>query len=807
MKTLATRRFITHALILSLLAGPMSLAPSPAFGVVRPGPRPPAPGNGGGGGGGRPAPYPDPTATPRPEPTRPPRPEPTYTPGPDPYPEPTYTPVPEPIYTDGAYREGLNDGYQAGEDEGREAGARQGRNEGQERGRSEGYEACDREEGARQYEIGYAEGLSDGEREGASEGRQQGRDQGRAQGESEGRADGLARADRDAESEATEPGAAQGYAEAERANAATKGRADGLVAGEQEARDKALQEDFVRGIEEYRREREAQPIQNRDEFSQLAGNAAAGEPAAAGVAATRELGAGSLGLLYVRPGRRYDHPEQRAAYDRGFAEGYRDGYDRAYRATYEDGFRSGYERSYAEGCSEARGRNHREDRDRGFREGHDRGYRGAYDNAYQRAHGEAYDAAFGPASEGAYRANYREAYDRHFELARARAYRERFAEIYGAAYEPARAARFAELYPRFAKTEYERGRTEEAKAFEERPLRLLSSEVIDPDDNGLFEPGEPLRLRLELRNFATRVAPGKTVLLRLEALDAASAVISRGETTLARDLRENSVTRISEALEFRMNEGAVGRPHAFRLTVMHQGRKAGETTMSVEPSFAVRLELAETPELRNGLPSPVRVRVTNLAARATGSALKVRLAADTAELEVQEPERVIPPLNEGEARIVEFSVIGRSAASEIRLPLALAVTQASDGRRLGLLDLSQEAPVAPIVNDYRLEVLSDLKSLREPGVTRVSYRISNRGSRLLFGTLALSVRVLDSAGRPDDSFAVIGPNPQLIQSLEKGESLTFVVPLLARTRGAGDLLELELREDGQPVVIHRSEFR
>ncbi|MCM2279908.1 MAG: hypothetical protein NDJ89_17675 [Oligoflexia bacterium] len=776
----------------------------------------------------RPGPRPQPTATASPSPTptaapapiRPgPRPTPTATATPAPIPttEPTVIPTADPgtepvtVDTSTATQEGEADGREDGAQEGRERGAQDGLLEGEREGRRDGFERCAQEERQRNYDTGYAEGYRSGQYDGQREGSERGEADGGAQGQIDGHHDGLARADRDADRDASPVGRARGIEEADRSDATDRGTRDGAVAGDRQARERAIEIDYARAREELRNERFAEPIRFQDEFSQRSSKAA---PKATSLLKslfqlssrgdftniTPERDGGSADFRYFNPSRNYSTPEENGAYLQAYRSGYLNGFRIEYASTFRFTYREGHEEGAKRGCQDARRRDYREHFNRGFEVGRLDGYRQAYDRAYEEARRSEYNRAFPRASELAYRDAYQPAYDRHFEESRAQGYRERVSELYGAAFERSRQATFEARYPGYAVQETERGRKDEARDFVERPVRLLAAEVLETIDNGLMEPGEALRLRLTLRNFANQAINGKDLRIKIEALDLGSAVITEGEAVLVRNLREQSSTAVTNALEFRMNESAVRRASRFRVTAQYQGRGIGELSLEVNTRFQVEVALAGELTVKDGLPTTLKIRLTNQSLRATDAALKLRLATDSGQLEVPHPEQLTGGMEPGESREIEFTVIGRTAQDSIRIPLAVSVNGA--GRRVGLLDATDEVPV---VNDYRVTLTGAAGRLTEAGVARMTYRVRNLGSRLLYKGLQLRITVKNTANT--ENFAVIGPATQYLMPLEKGEQATFLVPVLVKAANESCTLELELQEDGHTVAIHQVNFQ
>jgi hypothetical protein len=112
----------------------------------------------------------------------------------------------------------------------------------------------------------------------------------------------------------------------------------------------------------------------------------------------------------------------------------------------------------------------------------------------------------------------------------------------------------------------------------------------------------------------------------------------------------------------------------------------------------------------------------------------------------------------------------------------------------------------PIINDYRVTLTQSLDSLKSAGVSRLTYLLRNVSSRLVFGALELQARVLDRNGTEVKEARWIGFNPQFLLPLERGEQVKFVIPVVLTQGLSGGTVELEIRENGTPVVIHRAQF-
>jgi len=741
----------------------------------------------------RPGPRPSPTTSPGPRPTATPTPRPTA----------TATPTPRPIELDlsGARRSGHHDGQADGSREGNVRGPAEGDREGRERGFREGFDRCERDEKRKAYDIGYREGFVRGEYEGNSNGQREGEFNGRAEGEREGRSDGLARANRDAKNEAEPLGRARGTSEANQSDASERGRADGIASGDRDALGKAVAEDYTRGRKDVRDERFAEPIDSEDEFSQRSSAPGFAQKIKQGFQALLSSATASSAhpdRRFYNPRPRYNTPEERRAYEGGYSDGYNSGFHTNYRYAFDSAYDRARRLGAEDGCRSARSRSYDYDLRRGHADGHAAGYSRAYNDAYGRAHRYAYDQAFSNASQVAYRDSYQGYYNQHFEEARRAAYEERVGELYQAAYNAAYRKKFDEVYPGYAAEQYRRGQIDEDKDFELRPVRLLQAEATETIPNGLYEPGELLRIRVQLRNFADAAEAGKDVKIQLQALDSGSAVIGVAETVLSRGLKAKSLTRVSELLEFRLEEAAVGRAVSFRVTAFFQGRNIGEKVIKIVPHFVLGIALEGTPELHEGIEGTLAIRVKNQSQVPSDAGTRIQLSSDPATLEILDGAMTLGILNPGESRVIEFQVIARKGGSP-RIPLVIEAVGAGS-RRIGLLD---QAPQIPVLNDYTIRLAQSLASLRKAGISRVEYVIRNVHSRSSLRGLQLHVKVTPKSGDP---FAVAGPNPQYLNPLRNGQESSFLVPIVIRTENEGGVLELEVKENGRTVVIHRSEF-
>ncbi|MCM2276811.1 MAG: hypothetical protein NDJ89_01890 [Oligoflexia bacterium] len=722
--------------------------------------------------------------------------------------EPTHTPWPEPTYTppdtNDAWYDGQRDGLAAGRQEGRSRGSSEGRNRGISDGESRGLQECAIEYERREWQRGFDEGTREGTYEGDRAGRSQGQSEGYNRGLSEGRQAGLQRAEATAEREAGPPGAARGYDEANRSDAAARGQVDGRAAGEADARRDAINEDFPRGRQAVRDEMEQSPVLSRDEFSQLAPTAADPVTATGSFVRSRMK---SMSLVSDSPGgmslfnRDYPTPEERAAYQRGYRSGYDSGYSEAYQDTYDRAYREVYDSSYQRGCQQARNGNYRDDYDRGYYEGRTQAYNEAFRRAYDFSYRAAYDPAFRSAEQDAYDQNYAEFYRRAFEDARTRAYAERTGELYRQAFDRAREARYAELRPGFGEQEFQRGRAEELRDFEERPLRLLDAQVVETNANGLMEPNEALRLQLSLRNFSKSTIDGKQVLLQLDALDENAVVVSSRQMPLAHDLRPQSITSVKDAFEFLMKDSAVGRTVAVRLKVLFRDRNAGEKDLTVRARYALEIQLTGAPEFRNSLETTLRLTLKNVSQAATEPVLKLSLSGGASDLLLPVTEQTVAGLAAGESRVVEFPIATRTSEAAVALSIQATVTNASQ-RKLGIQPVTQSIPV---ICDYKIVGRGGTEDLRASGTAKLKFQVHNNEPAEVNRKLAVRL----SFFKPDGSVAnitVVGNNPLELIRINKGKALALTLPVRVNQANSGGVVQMELLTEGRVILIHRQNF-
>jgi hypothetical protein len=638
---------------------------------------------------------------------------------------------------------------------------------------------------------------------------------------SEGQADGYRRADQDSNEAAAPRGRAQGIAEADSSDASARGQKDGAARGDADALAQAQADDYPRGRKDYYDTRFAESPQSRGEVLQKAAPASSKVASLLSNSALTQMfadigfgpgGHGGPGVpagnanpdyRYLRFKKTFPSAEENQAYADGAREGYAEGFRGGYSSAFEMSYKQAYGNGNRRGCDEARRRDYRADFERGARDGRERGYREAYDRAYRDQSRVAYDREFSPASNQTYRDNYDSLYKKHFEEARTAAYSARVNQLYSAAFDNARAAKYQEMYPRYAQSEYQRGQKDEAQDFAQRPVRITGIEATETIVNNVFEPGEALRAHIQVRNFANSEIRPQDLSLQIKARSPELSVVTVKAESLAKSLAPRSVTEIREALEFLANEQAAGRSVKFDVALVYQGKVIDTTTLEVRPNFALQVQLAETPSLKEGLPMPVRAKVTNISNKAlNGVVLKVKTDAD--QIEVAQPTLNVGTIAAGETKVLEYTAIGRNVTSSGALQMGFIATEGGSvtGRRIGLLDLSRQFPV---VNDYFIDLANaSVSALRAPGVVRLNYTVRNQSRRLMYNSLQVKVRFLNTEDA--SNFVVIGPNPQFLMPLDRGESVKFTIPVMVKAASKGGVVEVEVQEAGVPVVIHREDF-
>jgi len=720
-------------------------------------------------------------------------------------------PGPPPEAIERARQAGVDDGQRAGESEGRAAGQRDGRQAGERDGQRDGFQRCEREMQQREFDRGSHQGYIDGERDGDYKGRRAGARDGQDRGYRDGIDDGTRRADNDAKNAATGPGRQKGIDEANASDATQVGDRQGTIDGDSSALADAERIDYRRGRDDVNREKWAQPVAREDAFDQKpAPQIAAAElfeesnikslafnPKDWNIGLARVSGK-TLDQQAARPsGRKFPTPEEQQAYEQGYDRGYQRAYATAQREGYNQTYAEAKRRGEEQGCRDARSRDYRRDYDRGYAQGRDQGNRRAYDRAYEEFYRVEYDREFSRASHQAYNDNYDKFYKSHFEAARALAYKERYDELYDAAYRAAFRKKYDEVYPKYAAAAYARGRQDETKDFADRPLRLTGVVATETIANGLYEPGEELRIQFNVRNFGAQVA-GSAVKIVLKAIDPNKSVLTESQSSIVKKLEGNSQTQVSQALSFRMNDNADGTQTGFAFEVYLNGKLSDQGSIQIKTQFMMQIAVVQLPDLKEGLNSVLKLKVKNRANISTDSDLNLTLSSDK-ELSIPQPKQSIGSMAAGEEKFIEYNVISRSHGDRVNLPLGLQA-HVSGGRRVGLYSTRAQVPVT---NDYRISIKQGVENLATAGVARLEYEIQNRSARDILNSLQMELKV---KGEGESNFAVLGPNPQFLSPMLPGQVVNFVIPVMVKDNNVHGLLELSVKENGRTVVIHQREF-
>jgi hypothetical protein len=717
------------------------------------------------------------------------------------------TPPPD---TATAKREGEEDGFADGR---REAEARaydEGRELGRRYGYQRGFEVVERERKAEEYQAGYSRGTSTGTDEGERDGTQKGNDEGDNQGLNDGTAQGRADAEAEAVRAAVPPGREKGEreAEAETDRVTGQARADAIRRADADAQAEAEKVDYKRGRDTYRTARFAEPTRFIGVFSQrksaLNRPTRAARPAVERVALVvsqqpdipdPEIKA-RPDNRFRKPRRTYEFAEQTEAYTRAYNGNYPNGWQAHFRELFIRGFRLAYLQGWDVGRYEARNASYVADHDRGYEEGRREAYQRAYSKAFTDARNRAYNRAFANARSTTYSRVYPGEYERVFEETRRSAYDARLKAIYDAAYRPKYELRYAETYATASREQYNRGRSDEAEVFRVQPVRVTGLKAVGALEDGVIEPNEPVRLIVRLRNFSKQTIRGSDV--RLMVQSAAGIALDEFEARPVADLAPESEAEFTEIFAVRFPETVVGGAPALQIRAMFGERESDTQALEVPVRFATVIRLGSETPLAEGLPRTVTVSVRNITSMPLAADAVLRLSVDSKAVEFAETQAPVGNLAPGESRTVSFQVTARTTEEKVQLPVSMTIT--GGNRKLGAL---AGTPQLAIRNPYRVIGRITGAGLRAPGLGRLEYSFRNASSPDGYHSLQLRVRV---TGDDSGAVEVLGPNPQYLTPLGQSKSSSFVVPVVVRKANAGGIIELELLEDGVPVVVHRMNY-
>ena len=752
--------------------------------------------------------------------------------------QPTPTPTPRPTPTPGPSAEELRRAAEAGRfagaadgaREGADDGAADGRRRGQREGRERGYTRCEEDERRNNFNRGYQIGLTDGVRAGADEGSRAGESDGERKGRDEGERDGLDAARAAAQKTEIERGKTRGWQQADAQTSAIETRAvtEGNAAGDKDALTRARSEDYPKGRDDYRKAQfqlrprltetfslaDAQQRISRLPFNDdgnllwsfISPTAAdnwlnhspSGSFAAHGqdpeVPAPDKT---SPNFSRRRAGPGFPSAEERNAYQQAYNQAYRDSWRRSYNDEFRRAYRSDYSYSYSRGCDEARfldfSYNYREGRQRGYSDGrqreYDQSFRPAFDLARRRSYQRAYDDS--------YAAELPRAQRNIFEESLLSAFTEREKEIYDATFARVKQARFAANYPRYQTLEYTRGQSDEAADFALRPLRLVETKVSETLADGAMEPGEDLRLHLSVRNFAAAALRQEDISLVVDSSD--GTVTQETKINLGRDLRAQSVNQISDALVFQLPEYALREDFRLRLKLFYRGRIISEEDIALRGLYAAEITLSGGQHLAEGLPRALSVTIKNRSTQTLPENTRVNLRAnENNAIELPVNELSLGALAPGESRNVEFLLIARGFSDKAILPLDIRIE--AGARRLGR---RIEERSYSVLNAYSINISNGLQGLRQAGSARLGYQITNNGSLEKGRALQVTARFV---GENAGIFSLPGVNPQYLAPVAQGRTVAFVAPVNIAMPNEGGTLEIEVQEEGRPVIIRRIKF-
>jgi hypothetical protein len=728
-------------------------------------------------------------------------------PGTDPKPKPPAdTPPPD---TSQAKREGEEDGLADGRREAEERAYEEGRAYGRRLGYRNGYDFAERERRAEEYQTGFSRGTSIGTDQGERDGEQKGNEDGDRQGLTDGDAQGQADATAEATRTAVPPARAKGIreAEAETAKVTEQARNDAIRRADSDAQAEAERVDYKRGRDEYRAGRYAEPTKFLGTFSQRRTSARfdrkAVRPQALRVAYVvpqrPDIPDPDINARpdnrYRKPRRTYEFPVQNEAYGKAYNGSYPDGWRRYFRDLFIRGYRLAYLEGWDTGRYEARNNSYTADRDRGYEEGRQQAYQKAFSEASARARDRAYARAFENARATTYGRVFPGEYERIFEETRRAAYAGRVKEIYDAAYAATYTERYSQTYAVASREQYARGRRDEADVFNRQPVRVTDIRAVGALEDGVIEPNETVRLTVRVRNFSKQTIRGSEIRLLVQGRGLA---LDEFDARPVADLGPESEAEFTETFAIRFPEAAAGFNAGLTVRANYNERESDTQGIEVPVRYVTVVKIDDKAPLAEGIARTVTISVRNISSKPLSPDAILKLSADTNEAEIAERQAQVGGLGPGESRTLNFTVTARTPQANLALPLAVNIS--GDNRKLGSFVAS---PRFNVTNPYRIVGRLTGGGLRAAGTGRVEYTFRNDSATETYHGLQLRARVIsDDPG----SVEILGPNTQYLTPLGKSRSASFVLPMVVRKANTGGIIELELLEDGVPVVIHRMNF-
>jgi hypothetical protein len=727
-------------------------------------------------------------------------------PRPQPGPEqPAAQPASDPVAD--ANKAGHDAGLTGGDQEARERAPKEGTAEGFEEGREQGFNRCAAQERQQWHDQGYAKGYQDGQSDGQAQGEAAGTTDGQNAGINQGNIDGDAAANADANTAGTADGTALGTQQADQSDATTKGTADGTKDGDAAAYQYAWSTVYQGARAAYRAQMYAKTYQDGGTFPQKPPVRQLQFAPPPPRDSDRDGRTPTPNYTYLPHAPSYPTQAQTDAYNTGAKDGYNSGFDAAYPALFDAAANEARPRGDNVGCEAAKSQQYPEDYKAGYVQGKNQGYSDGYNRAHQIAYNAAYQAAYTPARQSTYTAKYTGYYDQYKEAARAAAYSAEYQRVYNAAYGPAKKAQYDKALPGYSGQATAKANADEAQDFVDRPLRVIDAQVTETIKNGIFEPGEALRVTVTLRNFSPeQVLKANDVQLTLAAVDATGSTVSVPKELLVKDLQPNTQTVVTEALEFYMDESSVDQTRGFTVGATYQARSAESASVQVNTQWLAKTSVVEPLHLQEGLPGQIGISVANNSTQvdiASGSTATLTGQHGFLDVPGNTGTQMLGSLAaSGGAAVALFPVILRANGDTVKVPLAVTVADVFK-RRIGLLVTAEEAATE---NDYKIdEDPATLPNLRTAGITRVTYKIRNISSRLVARSLHLKATIVgDNPNQPN--FKILGPNPQYLNPITQGQETYFEVPILSNASNGGGTIQLEVTESGRPVVTRQTDF-
>lgn len=728
-------------------------------------------------------------------------------PGKDPQPKPPVE-IPPPD-TSQARREGEEDGLADGRREAEERAYEEGRAYGRRLGYRNGYDLAERERRAEEYQTGFSRGTSIGTDQGDRDGEQKGNEEGDRQGLTDGNGQGQADAEAEAARTAVPPARTKGIreAEAETAQITDQARNDAVRRADSDAQAEAERVDYKRGHDEYRAGRFAEPTKFLGTFSQrrtaVNFNQGLNRPPVLRVAHVvpqrPDIPDPDISARpdnrYRKPRRTYEFPVQNEAYGRAYNGSYPDGWRRHFRDLFIRGYRLAYLEGWDTGRYEARNNSYTADRDRGYEEGRRDAYQKTYSSAFTSARDRSYARAFENARATTYGRVYPGEYERVFEETRRAAHAGRAKEIYDAVYATTYSERYSQTYAVASREQHARGRRDEADIFNRQPVRVTAIRAVGALEDGVIEPNEIVRLTVRVRNFSKQTIRGSQIRLLVQGTGLA---LDEYDARPVADLGPESEAEFTDTFGIRFPEAAAGFNAVLMVKANYNEGESDAQPIEVPIRYVTVVKMDESAPLAEGIARTVTVSVRNISSKPLSPDAVLRLSTNSEQAEITERQASVGGLGPGESRNLNFTVTARTPDSKLALPVAVNISGVN--RKLGSFVAS---PRFTVTNPYRIVGRLTGGGLRKAGTGRVEYTFRNDSATESYHGLQLRARVIsDEPGAVE----VLGPNTQYLTPLGKSRSASFVLPMVVRRANTGGVIELELLEDGVPVVIHRMNF-